>query len=922
MHYFSLDHLIVYAFLLITLVIGLRASRGIKSVREYAVANKSFGTLALVLTYLATNIAGASIFNITGIIFDDGAIITAALLALLFTFLFLSFFVAPHATKFPACVTMGDLVGTLYGPTSKLIAGFLGLFTAFCIATMELSMLGEVGQSLLGWPRQGTIVVGGVLLACYTAYGGIKSVTATDVFQFLVLLVGIPILAIITVEEAGGMKQVFAQVPAEKLQILEHPQFTHYLALALIWLIPLGIVDPCIVQRMLMGKTGKQLRDQYLVVAVFDPALQLTLLLIGLSGLVLYPHLKGLQLVPHIVHHLIPVGLKGLIMAGLLGIVTSTVDSYIHAMGLTAVHDILQPALGHRLKEAVEIRYTRYATVFLSLVAIYAALHTSNFLGLMLLSLEFAGPLLMLPIIAGMMGLKPDKRAFYVSVGVTFLALVVAKRYLSEEEAHWVALTGVVANGLSFLGVHWFRHKGFAIMKRDTGVSYVYLPSQESMLSRLQRLIPTPRRLVAYSRQQVDKYGAPYTLLGVFCCLNFTFPYFMWKHETTGLYETMLYLRVLGAVLCGLLIVRDKWPSYLLPYLPTFWHLTLLYCLPFTGTVMFLITQGSAEWLINIAITIMFLIVLVDWLSFIILTLLGISLGLLFHHLALGPISLQLDFSTGYLLMYTLIFSTLIALLFARRREQHLDAKLQEISAHYHSTTGSVNTDASPAVFRIVAMIEREVQDFLRSYLRSDASHRGPPSPDAQHSTPDYLHYLFPTALEIIQQGEHIRPHLVEEIRQSCIDMQAHPRSIRACVTTILENYTAHSQQSVSVSLSEDYLIRVSFMHLQYATIHILRFAHAHGLDSCVSLRTTLNEGIHIRLSGRALSHALIQQLFSLFPAQASAQHLGIAISKLLLEAHGGQLLCRTNHTKEPYTEFILTIPPAESHMPTMEAQP
>jgi solute:Na+ symporter, SSS family len=121
-------------------------------------------------------------------------------------------------------------------------------------------------------------------------------------------------------------------------------------------------------------------------------------MLIGLAGIVIYPHIEGLQLIPHIVHHLLPAGLKGLVMAGLLGIITSTIDSYLHAMGFTAVHDILQPALGNRLTEAVEIRYTRYATVLLSLGAIYAALHTQNFLGLMLRSLELAGPLLMFPI--------------------------------------------------------------------------------------------------------------------------------------------------------------------------------------------------------------------------------------------------------------------------------------------------------------------------------------------------------------------------------------------------------------------------------------------------------------------------------------------------------------------------------------------
>ena len=119
---------------------------------------------------------------------------------------------------------------------------------------------------------------------------------------------------------------------------------------------------------------------------------------------------------------------------------------------------------------------------------------------------------------------------------------------------------------------------------------------------------------------------------------------------------------------------------------------------------MFLITQGSVEWLINIAITIMFLIVLVDWLSFILLSALGIVLGLVFYQLVIGPISLQLDFSTGYLLVYTCIFSTVTALIFARRREQHLEAKLREIAAHYHALDPT-RTQDHPAALRIANMI-------------------------------------------------------------------------------------------------------------------------------------------------------------------------------------------------------------------------
>jgi Na+/proline symporter len=717
MQYLSIDYLIIYAFLFITLIIGMRASRGIKTVRAYAVADKSFGTLALVLTYLATNIAGASIFNITGIIFEDGVIITVALLALMITFVFRAFLVAPHAVKFPTCLTMGDLVGTLYGPASKLMAGFLGLFTAFCIATMELSMLGEVGASLLGWHKQTTIIVGGACLAFYAAAGGIKSVTATDVFQFLVLLIGIPILAIITIEEAGGIKAIFEHVPAAKLQIFDHPQFTHYLVLALIWLIPLGMVDPCIIQRMLMSKTRKQLRNQYLIIAAFDPSLQLTLMMIGLAGVVLYPHIPGLQLVPHIVHQLMPVGLKGLIIAGLLGIVTSTIDSYLHAMGLTAVHDILQPITGNKLQESVELRYTRYATVLLSMAAIYTATHTNKFLELMLLSLEFSGPLLLVPITAGMMGLKPDRTAFYVATGVTLVTVWLTRTWGFPEKAHFVALTGFMTNGISFLGVHRWRNKGFAVVPSESGDALVYRPQREVFLRRLKNIAPTPQRIIQYSQKQVKKYGAPYVLLGVFCCINYTFPYFMWKHEATATYAMMLYLRVLGAVFCGLLIVGDKWPKSLLPYLPTFWHLTLIYCLPFTSTVMFLLTQGSVEWLINVALTIMFLIVLVDWLSFVILSALGVALGFLFYQLAIGPINLNLDFSTGYLLVYQGLFATLIGLLFARRKQQSFDTLVtqQERLAVDHQATKEDLLEATEEKFRFVSLLKKAGLEQLES---------------------------------------------------------------------------------------------------------------------------------------------------------------------------------------------------------------
>ena len=121
------DYLIVEAFLLITFIVGVRAGRGIKDIREYATGSKTYGTGALVLTYLATVIGGGSMFGDTKEVFNNGVIMTAALSGLSLSYLLRVFLVSPGVKRFRECFTMGDVMEQLYGPTSKIITGFLGV---------------------------------------------------------------------------------------------------------------------------------------------------------------------------------------------------------------------------------------------------------------------------------------------------------------------------------------------------------------------------------------------------------------------------------------------------------------------------------------------------------------------------------------------------------------------------------------------------------------------------------------------------------------------------------------------------------------------------------------------------------------------------------------------------------------------------
>ena len=111
-----------------------------------------------------------------------------------------------------------------YGTYSGIIAGILGFLTAICIAGMDLIGISIIGESLLGISAKWCIVLGGGLLAAYSAYGGIKSVTATDILQFIILFAIIPFIASMAIHQVGSIKDSFLQAPAEKLAITNLPR--------------------------------------------------------------------------------------------------------------------------------------------------------------------------------------------------------------------------------------------------------------------------------------------------------------------------------------------------------------------------------------------------------------------------------------------------------------------------------------------------------------------------------------------------------------------------------------------------------------------------------------------------------------------------------------------------------------------------
>ncbi len=399
-------------------------------------------------------------------------------------------------------------------------------------------------------------------------------------------------------------------------------------------------------------------------------------MIIGLCAIILFPNINSKMIFPHIINNILTGGIiKGFAISGLLAVVMSSADSFLHSAGLLLSNDILKPIVNLKKKHINELLYVKISTIITASLAIYLAILMNrgiNFRDINLMRSLIAAPILLFPVSIGILGIKSDKKSFVLSIisGLSFLSF--SYHYLPLNMKTLAIPIGIISNAIVYMISHILQNKGIAWVKRTESKdgkqkkeTKLWIPNPEKILNTIINSIPTPKKIYAYSRFQVMKNGSENMIFGIYCCINFTLPYFLWDHQDTEKFNLMTNLRFAGGIMAGLLIVKDQWKDFLKPYYPLYWHITLTYCLPFITTVMFLLTGGSLSWLMNIGTSIFFLIMLVPSQVFLILAPLGTAFAIIFYSICIESINLPMKFDNTYFLIYQILFPTIIGLLFS-----------------------------------------------------------------------------------------------------------------------------------------------------------------------------------------------------------------------------------------------------------------
>ena len=215
-----------------------------------------------------------------------------------------------------------------------------------------------------------------IIVLVYTMMGGMLSVIVTDYFQFIVLSIGLLFSVFYSIMNLGW-SNIFVSIE----QISKEPynpfisKGNSYIFWQVILAFVSAVVWPTAITRALTMDSSKTVKKQYVWSSISFLIRFLIPSFLGICAFIYYQDkisdIDTLMLMPLFLSEILPVGLLGLVVAGMLSAFMSTHDSYLLCWSTIITNDIIEPLSKRKLPSNIKINISRFIIFILGLYILY-----------------------------------------------------------------------------------------------------------------------------------------------------------------------------------------------------------------------------------------------------------------------------------------------------------------------------------------------------------------------------------------------------------------------------------------------------------------------------------------------------------------------------------------------------------------------
>jgi len=364
---------VVLYFVVVT-AIGLAASRLAKSSDDFLVAGRGMGVLVASAAIAGEWIGGTStigtaeggyLYGISAAWFSVANAIGTVVLA----------FTLARLYRRSSSFTVTGFMEEYLGSQVRVVSSIVLTFVMIAVGSVQIVAGSTLVNSLTGLaPHVGMVITGGVLLA-YTLAGGLWAIGVTNLVHVFVMYFGVILGLVMIASGSGGMAALELHLPAEPFFSLWGAGPSKVAA----WIVAsvlAALVAQAAVQPIMGARDEKTAQRASLLAVLYVAPMGVMTALLGMFARIKYPDIAARMALPTLLTSL-PDWAGGVVLAGILAAILSTVAPCILAAGTLLSKDVYQRFLNPEVSEAKLYRVSRLLTLGSGLMALVWAMYST-----------------------------------------------------------------------------------------------------------------------------------------------------------------------------------------------------------------------------------------------------------------------------------------------------------------------------------------------------------------------------------------------------------------------------------------------------------------------------------------------------------------------------------------------------------------
>jgi len=684
--FMSVDAFIVAGYLALTLYIGLGHGSKIKTIKDYALGGRNFSTTALVSTITATYASGSGFFTNLSQIYFEGFYYVVIFSFMSVELLLIALIFVPKMGRFLGTTSVAEAMGNFYGKEARIITAFAGAISSAGFVAVQFNAFGSVIGYFSGISNSTAIVLAGMVVTFYSAFGGIRAVTFTDVLQVFTFFFALPLTGIMIWNQlySSGFSL------SEALQVqkfsfshvldFENPKFWDMIPIILVYIMPAMRSEEF--QRISMGSNINQIRKAWVISAILLIVIKSIMVWIPFLLFSVNPNLSQHELLGYVIDNYTYSGLKGIFIIGIISLAMSTADSTINTSSVLFANDICKPL---KIGNNKELLYAKLYSLIIGVVAIALALTGKNLLEMILIGYIFYMPVVTAPFLLTILGFRTTKISVLIGMAGGFGSVILWKLAGIKHDPN---VFGILMNLVFLMGSHYLLkqpggwvgiddpeyHESVRKKRLARREMFVKIRSILSNLSSSRSSQNTLNLLKIYAPDNPLTYMG----FGIYCVVCTITTMYTTQIELKGENSQMIlgiyqFMMVTGTLMASYpvwpLSIKQKYKETIAHVM---WFPSVFFMLAFFSAFFVMVSHFAPLQFVLFSINTILVITLVGWKMAMLMIITGFYFAIaMYNSYSLEPFHTELG-SPEAVLMYSVLLITTVVVIFLKPKEERI----------------------------------------------------------------------------------------------------------------------------------------------------------------------------------------------------------------------------------------------------------